>query len=83
VIPRSPKNAVSGVRDGRLLLRVTAPPVDQAANEAVIRLLADCLRIPKSCLRVMTGMTSRNKTVHISGASPSEVRHGVGLAPAD
>ena len=43
VIPRSPRDAVDGWRDGRLVVRVTAPPVDHAANEAVVAVLARAL----------------------------------------
>lgn len=47
VTPRASKNAIDGVRDGRLVIKVTAPPVDAAANEAVIALIAGQLDVPK------------------------------------
>ena len=68
VVPRSPRNKVDGVRDGRLLVRVTSPPVDDAANEAVIALLAERFGVPKRAIRIVSGATSRNKTVEIDGA---------------
>ena len=40
VIPRAPHDAIAGERDGRLVVRVTAPPVDRAANDAVVELVA-------------------------------------------
>jgi uncharacterized protein YggU (UPF0235/DUF167 family) len=83
VIPRSPKSAVAGVRDGRLLIRVTAPPVDDAANEAVLRLLAERLAVPRRRLHVIAGATGRNKIVGIDGASPSDVRQRLGLTPPE
>ncbi len=67
VLPRAPRTAVGGTRAGRLLVRVTAPPVDQAANDAVIRALADALGLPSRALRIVTGAQSRNKTIEIAG----------------
>lgn len=69
VIPRSPRNAVDGPRDGRLVVRVTAPPVDDAANEAVIAAVADALDVPKRSVRLVAGRTSRNKTVEVDGVT--------------
>ena len=59
------------MRDGRLLVRVTAPPVDAAANDAVIRALADALDLPRRAIRIATGASSRNKTVEIAGVDMS------------
>ena len=67
VIPRASRNEVGGMRDGRLVVRVTAPPVDGAANEAVIEILAERLDIPKRSLRVVSGATSKSKTIEIEG----------------
>jgi uncharacterized protein len=69
VMPRAPQNAIDGVRNGRLVLRVTAAPVDGAANEGVCRLLADALSVPRRDVTVLAGQTSRNKTVRIDGLS--------------
>ena len=78
VIPRSPKNLVGGVRDHRLLVRVTAPPVEQAANAAVVAVIADVLDVPKGQVRLATGQTSRNKSVAVAGLSMAEVRQRLG-----
>lgn len=67
VIPRSPRAAFDGLRDGRFVLRVTAPPVDHAANEAVIAAMADALGVPKRTVRLAAGATSRNKSVEVEG----------------
>jgi len=69
VIPRSPRNAVDGPRDGRLVLRVTAPPVDDAANEAVIAAVADALDVPRRSVRLVAGATSRNKVIEVDGVT--------------
>ncbi|HEY7476142.1 MAG TPA: DUF167 domain-containing protein [Vicinamibacterales bacterium] len=66
VVPRSSRTGVDGVRNGRLLLRVTAAPVDRAANEAAVRALADVLHVPVTSVRIRSGHTRRNKTVEIA-----------------
>ena len=65
VIPRSPRNAIDGERDGRIVVRVTAPPVDDAANKAVIEVIAGAYGVAKSRVRILSGGRSRNKTVEI------------------
>ena len=73
VIPRSSRAGLDGVRDGRLVVRVTAPPVDDAANDAVVELMAGALRVPKRAVRIVAGTTSRSKTVEIAGVTPDAV----------
>jgi uncharacterized protein (TIGR00251 family) len=67
VQPRASRTAIVGPRDGRLVVHVTAPPVDAAANEAVVDLLARALAVPKRMVRIVAGQRSRNKTVEIVG----------------
>jgi uncharacterized protein (TIGR00251 family) len=74
VTARASKNGIDGVRDGRLVVRVTAPPVDDAANTAVVAVLADAFDVPKRSVRLVTGATSRSKTVEITGCDVSTVR---------
>ena len=69
VIPRSPRTEVGGWRDGRLVVRVTAPPVDDAANRAVIEAIADAFGVAKRAVRIVAGTTSRNKSIEIDGVS--------------
>ena len=69
VIPKSSRTKIDGVRDGRLLVRVTAPPVDDAANEAVVETLARVLDVPRRSIRIVSGATARNKTVEVAGMS--------------
>lgn len=73
-MPRSPKDAVAGVRDGRLVVRVTAAPVDGAANASVVAVLARALRVPRRDVRVVSGETGRNKVAEVSGVSEASVR---------
>ncbi len=79
VIPRSPRTAVDGVRDGRLLLRVTAPPVDDSANHAVVETLARALTLPRSAVRIVGGGSARNKTIEITGLDAAAVRSRLGF----
>ena len=66
VLPRSSKNEVVGqMADGVLKIKITAAPVDGAANEALIKLLADYFHTSKSKVNIITGMTGKNKTVEI------------------
>lgn len=54
-------------------MRLHAPPVDGAANTALIELLADKLGVPKRAVRIVAGQSSRGKTVEIEGVSPASV----------
>jgi uncharacterized protein (TIGR00251 family) len=74
VMPRSPRNVIDGVRAGRLVIRVTAPPVDAAANEAAVGVLAAALGLPRQAVRIVSGAASRNKTIEILGATQEQVR---------
>jgi uncharacterized protein (TIGR00251 family) len=67
VTPRSGRTALAGVLGTQLLVRVTAPPVEGAANDAVIGLLADVLRVPRRAIRVAAGERSRTKRLIVEG----------------
>ncbi|MGE3310642.1 MAG: DUF167 domain-containing protein [Limisphaerales bacterium] len=73
VQPRASRNEI-GTPDGELLkVRVTAPPVDHAANEAVLDLLAQHLGVRRSAIQLVRGTTSRQKVVLVAGLTPDEV----------
>ncbi len=74
VTPRGHKNSIVGVRDGVLLISVSAPPVKNAANEAVIEVLHDALRCPKNALTLGRGNKSRDKVIVVSGLEIEDVR---------
>jgi uncharacterized protein (TIGR00251 family) len=59
---------------GSLKIRLTAPPVEGAANEALIRHLAEALSISRSQVEIVAGHTSRDKRIRISGVSEEELR---------
>lgn len=73
VSPRASRNEIAGPMGDALRIKVTAPPVDSAANEAVIRFLAEQLGCSRSSLHLVRGHTARLKLMAISGLSPSEV----------
>ncbi len=78
VIPRARKTVVDGVRAGRLVVRVTAPPVDGAANEAVIDAVAGALDLRRRAIRLVAGATSRRKVIEISGLDATELAARLG-----
>ena len=65
VIPRAKQNKITTDDDGRLRVHITAAPVDGAANDAVIKILAEYFNIPKSQIKIVRGETSRDKVVEI------------------
>jgi len=79
VIPRASRDEVAGTRDGRLLVRVTAPPLDGRANAAVCALLARAAGVPKGAVCVVRGEASRDKQVRIDGVDEADVRARLGL----
>ena len=74
VIPRAKKNEIAGTRDGAILLRVAAPPVEGAANDAVIELLSSALHVPRKNIRIVGGERSRRKRVAIDGVTEEQIR---------
>jgi uncharacterized protein (TIGR00251 family) len=66
VKPRASKSRVLGEREGELEVAVSAPPVDGAANEELVRVLADHFEVPKSTITIFRGATGRSKIVRIS-----------------
>ncbi len=70
--PRASAERIGGAADGTLRVAVTAPPVDNQANEALLRLLAKQWRLPRRDLSVVAGVKSRNKVVFVAG-EPAEL----------
>ena len=73
VIPRASRNEIEGVTGNALKVRVTAPPVEGAANKALIELLAERLKVRKSQIEIVAGQTSQKKMISVVGLRPSEV----------
>ena len=72
VIPRAQKNAVQGELGDALKVRLCAPPVDGAANAALVEFLADKVGVPRSRVRIVSGATGRNKRIEIAELAPDE-----------
>src|SRR6185295_13441884 len=72
VQPRASKNGIGAVTGDELKIRVTAPPVDSAANEALLHLLAELLQCPRGAVQLIRGQTSRHKTVMVRGLAAAQ-----------
>lgn len=75
--PRASANEIGEALGNELRIKVTAPPVDAAANEALLRLLADRLDCARNHLELVRGHTSRHKVVKISGMTVEAVLGGL------
>lgn len=73
VQPRASKTVIAGMHDGCVKIRLAAPPVDGAANAALVEFVAEQLGIAKSRVRITAGLTSRRKTVEVDGVSAEQV----------
>jgi len=69
VQPRAKHPGISGIHNGALKVKVAAPPVDDAANRAIVEYFARLLGLPKSGIRIVSGLKSRDKTLQITGMS--------------
>jgi len=74
VAPRAATSLIGGERDGALLIRVTAPPADGAANEAVIRVVAKALDLPPSAVRLVRGARARTKVLSVPAGRVEALR---------
>ena len=82
VQPRARRDELLGLRDGRLLVGVTAPPVDGKANAAVRKVLANAAGIPPTRVSVVRGERSRDKLVRFEGVEdPDALRARLGVSP--
>ena len=82
VQPRARVERLDGIRDGQVCLRLTAPPVDGAANAACVAFLAKTFGVNRAQIRLQSGAKSRDKLVHVTGLTPAQVAATLGLAPA-
>ncbi|MGD9083292.1 MAG: DUF167 domain-containing protein [Desulfobacterales bacterium] len=75
VQPRSSKNMITGLHNHALKIKLTSPPVDDAANKMCIQYLAKCLKIPKSSIEIISGHKIRTKRLrlkHQNEKNPAE-----------
>ncbi len=80
VQPRASREAIIGERSGALAVRVSRPPADGAANDALVGLLARELRLPRSRIRILQGASSRDKLLLFEGLSPATLAALLGAA---
>jgi len=73
VVPRARTTDVAGRHGDALKIRLAAPPVDGAANEELVRFLAERLAVPRSAVTIAAGHTGRRKTVKIAGVETADV----------
>ena len=71
--PRASRNEIGEAVGDELKIKVTAPPVEAAANEALLRLLAETLDAPRNAIQLVRGNTSRHKVISLAGLSPEVV----------
>ena len=81
MIPRAGRSGFGALRDGALLVRLAAAPVDGAANDELIALLARALRIPKRDITIVSGERSRSKRIRIAGIDREQALAKLSSAP--
>ena len=70
VVPRASRSEIVSEHDGALRVRIAAPPVDGAANDELVRLLARAFGVPRGAIEIAAGHNSKLKTVRIAGGRP-------------
>lgn len=73
--PGAKKTEFAGRHGDALKIRLAAPPVDGKANEALVRFVAETLKLPKSAVSLKSGQTSRRKVLEVQGATAEAVAH--------
>ena len=76
--PRATREEISGERGGAIVVRVTEPPVDGRANDALVRLIAKRAGVAKSRVTIVRGARSRDKLVRVNGVDEAELRRALG-----
>jgi uncharacterized protein (TIGR00251 family) len=71
---RATRSEIVGLHGDALKVRLSAPPVNGAANVALVELLAEALGIPRHCVRIVSGVTSRGKVVEVDGVNVENIR---------
>jgi uncharacterized protein (TIGR00251 family) len=82
VRPRASKTEVAGLHDGRIKIRLAAPPVDGAANAELVNFVAARLGIAKSKVRVVAGESSRRKLLEVEGVDADTLQERLGEVEA-
>ena len=69
VLPRASREGVAGLFGDAVRVRLTAPPLENRANEALVRFLSASLNVPRSCVEIVSGRRGRKKVVRVAGIS--------------
>jgi uncharacterized protein (TIGR00251 family) len=77
--PRAGRSEVVGERDGAVVIRVAAPPVEGRANEALCAFIAERAGVPKRTVSVVAGERARDKVVRVDGVDAMQLRRALGL----
>ena len=73
LIPRAPRDEIVGVQGDAIKIKLRAPPVDDKANDALIRFLAGALNVSRAQIEIISGRTGRRKLVRVRGASAERI----------
>jgi uncharacterized protein (TIGR00251 family) len=79
VQPRAKRDEVVGERDGAIVIRLKAPPVDGKANAALTAFIAKAAGVPRSRVEIVKGATAREKTVRVEGVAEAALRRALGV----
>jgi uncharacterized protein (TIGR00251 family) len=74
VVPRASRSEIVGAYDETLRVRIAAPPVDGAANNELVRVIAKAFGVSRSAVEITAGLTAKRKELRIEGASPERLR---------
>jgi uncharacterized protein len=81
VQPGTSRDAISGIREGSLLIKLCSPPVDGRANDSLLRFVADMLNIPRSSIRIIQGIKNRKKLLEVAGVSIEDAENALTPLP--
>jgi uncharacterized protein (TIGR00251 family) len=79
VQPRAKRDEVVGERDGAIVIRLKAPPVDGKANAALTAFIAKAAGVPRSRVEIVKGATAREKAVRVEGVAEAALRRALGV----
>ena len=79
IVPRASRSEIAGEQGGALRVRIAAAPVEGAANQELIKLLAKSFKLPQKAVEIVSGAASKNKIVRIQGADATRLRQLVTL----
>jgi len=74
IVPRASRSEIAGEQSGALRVRIAAAPVEGAANQELIKLLAKSFKLPQKAVEIVSGAASKNKIVRIQGADATRLR---------